>query len=273
MNCNEVRAHILAFLRDELTDEERVQVQDHLVWCNECQTERLAVQDTVRLVVASRLSVPPGHLRSSTLGAVEAERLGSLLRAAVPELPPQSLRAAALEKVQTRSEDRRRAFSIRESLLAAAAIVAVILAAGGWFLYQGERTDVQKQRRQLGPLGHELQVFSLQGSRGDVQGWLTHYRHDNYRVTLDVGTFDVTPAGTYYAVWLKGPKGETPIGTFRLKRSDRFIVSFPAAVDPADYPEILVTLEPDDGDPLLTGEVVASGVLDSARVHHGKFDD
>ena len=67
----------------------------------------------------------------------------------------------------------------------------------------------------LGPAGHELQTFALSGDSGAIEGALTHYRHDNYRITLDVGALDPTPPRTYYAVWLRGPRGTVPIGVAR----------------------------------------------------------
>ena len=122
------------------------------------------------------------------------------------------------------------------------------------------------------PAGHQTQVVALSGS-GPSRAIVDHYRHDNFRITLSVEGYEPTPPGVRYAVWVRGAGGDVAIGTFRLKRPDAFRIPFALGVNPSEYSELVVTLEPNDGDPELTGEVVTQGSFDPATVHHGTYDD
>jgi hypothetical protein len=279
MTCGEVQADLYPLARNELSSDDARAVLDHIAGCPECRRERAALAVTIDVIAESKAAIPPEHLKAAVLGAVEAERLGPALRDAVPAVPDPSLRARVLEDIARARPDARTSRRAVALAVAAGVIVLAVMVAG-WLRIRGLEDDVQQLRAateaaesRFGPTGHELQAFALSGVAGTVEGQLTHYRHDNYRLTLEVGALEPTPPQTYYAVWLRGERGTEPIGTFRLKRPDRFVVNFAAAVDPAEYPEVLVTLEPDDGDPRLTGETIASGTLDTGKVHHGEYEE
>jgi hypothetical protein len=280
MNCSEAREDLVRLLKRELSAEEESALLAHLSGCRACSAEKASIAATLEVAGGSGIVVPPPHLKAAVLGAIEAERLGPALRYAIPAVPDASLRMRTLTKVAAERTYGLAPRRISNALLAAAAVIALLVVTVGWLRIQGLEDDVAKLRAanedvagRLGPAGHELQTFALSADTGTVEGRLTHYRHDNYRLTLEVASLDPTPPDTYYGVWLRGRGGTVPIGTFRLKSPDRFVVNFAAAVDPAEYPEVVVTLEPDDGDPALTGETIASGSLDTSNVHHGVYDD
>jgi len=81
-------------------------------------------------------------------------------------------------------------------------------------------------------------------------------------VTLRVDGLAPAPPGSYYQVWVSGPAGSVPIGTFHLRggAADEPIELW-SGVDRAAYPEITVTLEPEDGDPASSRRRVLAGTL------------
>lgn len=84
-------------------------------------------------------------------------------------------------------------------------------------------------------------------------------------ITLDVRELGPAPEGHYYQAWLRtGPDpadNAVTIGTFHLQGGDDTVTLW-SAVPIEDFPVITVTLEPDDGDPASSGDVVLRGRLD-----------
>ncbi|WBB91239.1 anti-sigma factor [Verrucosispora sp. WMMC514] len=68
--------------------------------------------------------------------------------------------------------------------------------------------------------------------------------------------------GSYYAAWLKGPRGTVPIGSFHERRSGVPIELW-SGVDIADYTTFSVTLQTEGAPPTPSGLVVLTAALDS----------
>ena len=74
-------------------------------------------------------------------------------------------------------------------------------------------------------------------------------------VRLKVSGLPANEAGTFYECWLVGPseRPEAPsrvsVGTVTVGADGTADVVWVSAADPAQYPKMGVTLEPDDGDP------------------------
>lgn len=68
-------------------------------------------------------------------------------------------------------------------------------------------------------------------------------------ITLEIDGLPRAPAGSFYEAWLKGDKGLVPIGTFHT--GGRIVLW--SGVEPRDYPQLTVTIEPEDGDPASSG--------------------
>lgn len=280
MTCDQVRVELPLYVRGEGADD----LQEHLDSCGSCRDELAEVEEMLAAVAALSVEPPPKELRAAVLGKVESSALQArLVHAAKP--PGEHLKGrvlAAIEKERKENTARvvtklRAAPAPLARLLAAAAILVVAVVAGATLgpggipgLPNPPQSDVSGNDRI--PKGHETQIVALEGA-GPSSAAVSHYRHDNFRITLSVEGFDPTPRGFHYAVWTRGSQGDAAIGTFRLKRSDDFEIPFAMGVNPSDYPELVVTLEPNDGDPALTGPIVTQGRFDPATVHHGNYDE
>jgi len=88
-------------------------------------------------------------------------------------------------------------------------------------------------------------------------------------IDLESDDLAILPKGEYYELWFVGP-GDSPsdpnrisAGTFHPDVDGNSDVELKAAVDPVLFPVIEITAEPADGDPVSSGNVVAS--LDSSE--------
>lgn len=285
MGCETVREELPLLTRGEIGSDRERELQEHLATCESCRAELSEVESLLTLVGAAGVPAPGSQLRDSVLGTVEAANLSSLLDLAV-QAPPakvkESVMAAAQQAAEAAAPDDApgapvatvSALSGRRRRVAQALAAAAILIAGvvlGSTLLGDGGGDMPDAALNL-PEGHETQVLGLEGM-GPSDATVRHYRHDNFRVTLSVAGYEVTPAGFHYAVWVRGAQGDVAVGTFRLKGEDDFDIPFAVGVNPAEYPEFVVTLEPNDGDPALTGAVVTEGSFDPDRVQHGQYDD
>lgn len=277
MDCEQVLIELPSLLRGELGPELESEVQRHLAGCDRCRTELVELESTLTLVSAAGVSSGSPELRASVLGAAEAASLSSLLSFAVPPPPArikEELMAAAEATLPAASGTvvplvRSRRTTVARVLASAAILVAGIVL--GSTVFGNDRADRTDLAGEI-PEGHETQILALVGM-GPPEAMVRHYRHDNFRVTLSVEGFEATPAGSHYAVWVRGDDGDVAVGTFRLKRDDDFKIPFAVGVNPSEYPAFVVTLEPNDGNPLLTGDVVTEGSFDPSQVHHGRYDE
>lgn len=268
MRCEDVRLELAAVVTGR--EEPPAGVLRHVAGCPRCARERDALAETVGLLAS--ISTPRADLREETIAAASSDDVARLVRTAVPALPPEEFRAKVLAAstaggavVPLRVGRRKGA------VWSAAAVTVAAVVSLAWWGLRGDGPGEAGAFASI-PRGHDLVEVTLRGET-EAQATLTHYRHDNYRLTLSTAGYDVTPPGYQYAVWLRGHGGEVPLGGFRLKHEDVFTIPFAIAVDPARYPEIVVTLEPVDGEPAMTGTVVSSARLDAGSVHHGEYDE
>lgn len=271
MDCEAVRIELSPLSRAELGSEQRSEVQRHLASCPACRSEFSELQSLLALVGSVGVSPPSRDLRASVLGAVEEANLSSLLNLAV-ETPPTRIKEEVMAAARGESP-KSVPFLVRRRRQLASALAAAALLLAGFVLGsaitagdEGGKTDLAV------PEGHETQILELEGM-GPPGASVRHYRHDNFRVTLSVEGYEPTPSGFHYAVWVRGSAGDAAVGTFRLKRADDFEIPFAVGVNPSVYSRFVVTLEPNDGDPALTGEIVSEGRFDPVRVQHGNYDD
>ena len=82
-------------------------------------------------------------------------------------------------------------------------------------------------------------------------------RAAGFEIVLDIDGLDRAPAGFFYQGWVKGPKGLVTIGTFH---TGGHVVLW-SGVDLADYDTLTITLEPEDGDPASSGQLLLSAPL------------
>jgi anti-sigma-K factor RskA len=276
MKCEQVRPELFGLINAELDEVEFERVRSHCLSCSSCASEGDALRSTIASLQSAAPIALPTELKSAVLDAAANDEMGRRLAEAVPVLPPDRLKERVLSTVRAEGADRperavhRKVIRLRprEWVFAAAAVFALVFGGFMWLRLDDGGTGTPPGRI---PRGHDMQTFALEG-RVDSEATLTHYAHDNFRLSMSMSGYDPNPAGTYYAVWLRGPRGDVALGGFRLKRPDDITVPFAIAVDPAEYQTVLVTLEPEDGDPLLNGEVVSRGVLDREMIHHGTYE-
>jgi anti-sigma-K factor RskA len=85
---------------------------------------------------------------------------------------------------------------------------------------------------------------------------------DNLKVELEAWGLPKLEGGEYYEMWYAKEGGERiSCGTFRAEPGAHTTVSMSAPASAVAYPKIEVTLEPDDGNPGSSGEVVLKGSL------------
>ncbi len=285
MSCNDARPDLVPYHRGELGSAQRLALEDHLESCAACRSElsRLVETSSVVREYVPAVTAPPG-MKEGALAFVEAEHLRQVLAAADLHVPPSDLRTKALGGVSQASGAPRfaRRFSSRivAPALAAAAVTALLFA----LAYRADLGRITEERDrareiaaraegQVGPAGHPVQTLALAGTGVSAEIDLYHFRHDNYRVVLSLEEMPVTPAGYHYEVWLRGPSGEVPVGSFRIKSEDRLTNAWVVGVDPVDFPRLVLTVERNDGDPSISSRVLAKTTIDPEHVRHGRYDE
>ena len=196
---------------------------------------------------------PPDHLEHEVLTLVTLE-------------PDPAGREGSATKDLARAS-RLQGKSIRVVLAPALAAAALTLAAFGmaWRSdLSNARDRIQAMQEQLGPTGAPVQAISFveAGSPGvSARGELVRQPDGNHRIVVWAKGLAQTPAGHHYEVWLSGKQGWVAAGSFQVSEGDSMTWSFPVGVSPATYPEVWITLEPDDGDPRRTGRSVLRAKL------------
>ena len=135
----------------------------------------------------------------------------------------------------------------RRRMLIAAAAVLVVLAGIGLLVVQSD------------DYGHvELAGTSL-AARAQAGVELAD-TPSGAEFRLDVSGLPPAAPGTYYEGWLIGDRGWISIGTFHLHRGTKDVVLW-SGVELADYPEIAVTVQNEDGGATQSGRVVLRGEI------------
>ncbi len=120
------------------------------------------------------------------------------------------------------------------ALLVGAGVGAGLLASGG---------------EDAAPAGQVVALERFDDGPAGASGTATIAQLDGVReVTLDTRGLKPSPAGTSYEVWMiRDADNMVGLGTFKVGPEGRATVTLPAGVDPADYPVMDVSVEPDGG--------------------------
>lgn len=256
--CDEVRLEFHSYLMGELSPPLAQDVRRHVDSCGDCRAELARAGSVHRLLIDAPIDREPGPgLEDEVFALVELDRVGRLA-SEVPLAadPPDDLERAALERAGVLAPRRSRAALVLVPTLGAATVVLAILGIN-W------RSEADRMRDDLGAVGQTMQLVDLDGSPEPPEGTtveFVRYGEDAYKVVMD-GAIPPAPDGYYYEVWMSGPEGRVSCGTFTAGYEGT-VHNFPVGVDPADYPLIEVTLEPDDGDESMNGTVQWEGRLD-----------
>ncbi|MGD2101664.1 MAG: anti-sigma factor [Acidimicrobiia bacterium] len=132
---------------------------------------------------------------------------------------------------------------------AAAGVVLVVAAALTGILGSGDEQSIVMAGTSIEPTATGHASITDSGS-----GWW---------IRLEVEGLPAAGEGTYYEAWLWNDQGDgISVGTFHL-RDHRSPVVLWSGVDPEAYPSLWVTLEPEDGDPSASEQIVMRGRSDS----------
>ena len=162
--------------------------------------------------------------------------------------PPPELKDWVLARA--RSEARRTSAGRRRPwlLVAAALLVVALLSFGVLRTVTGTSDGLALTATGAAPqAGGEL--------RGEQIG-------DNFKVELEAWGLPEPEDGGYYEMWYAtADGGRISCGTFSATPNGSATVSMSAPVSAVAYPEVEITQEPDDGDPVSSGKVVLKGSL------------
>ena len=237
-----------AYALGALTDEERREFEAYLAEHPELQAEVEELGETARLLALA----PQEHEPSPNLRRNLLERVG-----AAPDTPlmDRPRRQAGLGTLLGPG-----------GLAAAAAVVAVLVGLFAWNLSlqnsnEALRADVQELRDESEALQAEVEdrrTYELQGSgtASEARGQLAMIGDD--RAVLVAENLPPAPEGQVYEAWVLRDGVPEPAGLFE-PRDGSAAAPVEAPMEGADA--VAVTLEPDGGSPMPTGDVLLTASL------------
>lgn len=254
--CDDVRLDFHSYLMGELTPPGAQEVRRHVDACEPCRQELDRVGSVHKFLVDAPLEHSPGRrLEEEVFALVELDRVGTLASAVplAPE-PPDDLERASLMRAGVVGPRPSRVTTILVPALSVATVVLGILGFN-W------RSEADRMRDDHGPLGRTFQLVTLENAPAappeDKTVELVRYGDAGYRVETDTA-FPAAPDGYYYELWMVGASGRVSCGAF----TGGSVHHFPVGVDPAEYPYLQITLEPEDGDESMNGTVQWEGRID-----------
>lgn len=146
--------------------------------------------------------------------------------------------------------------AVRWMVASAAALLVVAAVGAGVILYGRDGAE---------PRGTTVALAAVEGATGSGEAVVREVAGGR-EIRLQVSGLPVNQPGTFYECWLVGPDDapDSPkrvsIGTFTVEEDGTADVVWVTAADPARFPKMGVTLEPDDGDPDVNGPKVLAGV-------------
>lgn len=261
LRCEDVRVELTALVAGELDAEVEAGVRAHLLDCDECARELDELTSTIAFLEAAPLQHRPApDLERRVFDLASLEDVGARVSAAPLEAdPPIDLEARALVRagvldsmIERRQSRWSKVSMVLAPSLAATALVTGVLATR-WHSRIGELED------SFGSMGQRVATQQLTSfdTSNRASADLFDSSHANYHLVLRLQHFPVTPPGDHYEVWLSGTHGTVSAGSFVVRGPEDDTFSFMVGVDPAEYPHLEVSVEPDDGNPDHTGVTVA----------------
>ena len=220
-----IHVDVAGYALGQLETEERSRFEQHLADCGSCQGELTELEGAARLLaLVAPADQPPPGLAARTLLAVERE-------AGTPA---------------KRERRRRRVFAL--AAVGAVAVTGAILV--GLLVRDTDTLE----------LDATLRSPSQPGVQGTVQVTETGIGR-----VVEVESRDLPVLNNdreFYELWFvaaddaSGSPNRVSAGTFHPDESGSTSVRLAAAVVPANYPSVVVTREPRDGDPRAAGPIV-----------------
>jgi anti-sigma-K factor RskA len=179
-----------------------------------------------------------------------ARQTHDLLRHLAATEPPTELKGQLLERVRSETPTHSRGWWFWASAAAALLVVAVVGVGLLRAITGDPSTGVPLTATALAPeAGGHVRVEEV---------------GENFQVELEVWGMPELKENEYYEMWYYAEDGDRiSCGTFRAGPEGHTTVNLSAPASAADYPEIEITRELDDGDPRSSGEDVLEGKLRS----------
>jgi hypothetical protein len=258
--CDEVRLELPGLLSGELGTQIAISVNVHLRDCAACARELEELRGTVLLLRDAKLQdlvTPDLERRVFELAAFED--VGSLVSAAPLETqPPVDLEARALVRAGLLDDivKRRPSRWAKVSMVLVPGLAATALIVG--FFATEWRSRIAELENVFGPMGQPVAAQQLTSfnSANRARAELFDSTDATYHLVLRAYHLPPTPEGYRYELWLSGERGTVSAGSFSVDGSEDRVFVFTVSVDPSEYPDIEISLEPDDGDPDHTGTTV-----------------
>lgn len=140
--------------------------------------------------------------------------------------------------------DEKPAAASRWRWIAVAALLAVVVAVGGIVFTRPSPADFTLAGTALAP-DASAEVRVLETPAGVV-------------LRLEVAGLEPAAPGTYYQGWVLSGEQAVSVGSFHMRGGDGS-VAFWSGVDPVSYPELIVTLQEEEGGPARSDLVVMTG--------------
>lgn len=270
--CETVRAELPAYIAGELDLESTGLVERHIADCRDCARELDDLRAVVDVLERSPVShEPPPDLEDHVFASVELEPVAAMVAGApIKHEPPLDLERRALEHAGVFEQAAARWPRVRAALVPGLAVVTVVFGALGfnWRDQSAERgAQIDAWKHRYGSWGSTMHTFSLAAtgeidSAATAEAEIVQSPHDNYTLVLRIQNLAVVPPGYHYEVWLAGEGGRVPGGSFSVQGPAEVVRNFPIGVDPRDFPQIEITMEPDSGNPAVTGPTIMEAQLD-----------
>jgi len=251
MKYAEVHPNLAAFVLGGLEAEETAEIQRHIAFCADCQSELEELRQVNRaLDAAPPLTAPPTYLKGEILSRVRGE-----------QLPPSNKAEAAEEssplEEQRRSHrtsrfDRFKELRIVLPSAAAAALVALI-ALGVFFGFWREETPIATI--QLIPTPQE--AVGLKGYWGVAE--IRPQPAGNQQVELKLNNFEEPKPNSYYELWFVSGDRRISAGSFTSVGQGETRVLLNVAPEARNYRTLLITEEHIGKGPAPSREVALKG--------------
>jgi hypothetical protein len=244
--------------------------QDELAGDEPAGDEFDALADQLR--AAATWAEPPGGLREQILAQIRAETPAALAAAPEPAPTPAATPEPAPAPAATpepapapakpgrvpaaprwwspagwRVRWGRLAWAVPVTAMAAAAFTAGVLA-------------VDRALQPDPPTGEVYAISGTELAPGASAEVSVRETGSGFSVVIDADRLPPAAPGSYYAAWLRGPQGTVPLGSFH-KRQPGDPVELWSGVDPAGYPNFMVTLQAEGDPPAPSRLVVLTGSL------------
>jgi len=236
-NEEHVKDLLAAFALDILTDEEKVQVLEHLDVCPECRAELRAYQVTANeLVLASVQSVPRPAVKTNLMRRIKSRQ--KPIAAPVHQAPWQGLFR----------------FFSRSAPAWGLALVIVLAVASGFLwgrLHQTNPSNVTPLR---------IVALANTDNAPEARGSLVISQNGEYG-TLIVDNLDALENDHQYQLWLINDGKRSSGGVFSVNSDGYASLPIYGPLPLNQYQAVGITIEPAGGSPKPTGAKVLGGEL------------